>query len=192
MPDIKAIIFDCFGVLTTDLWKEFLGTLPPEVDVESLRLLNYQFDKGQITVDEFTNSVSAISGRPVPLLEFLSDDQLKSKNTKLLDYIKEMKSQYKIGMLSNISSNWIRETFLTPEEQGLFDYMVMSFEVGLAKPSSEIFELATKRLGVVPEECVFIDDVEANCQAAESLGMHSIVYKDFEKLKTGLDKILDH
>ncbi len=190
MSDIKAIIFDCFGVLTTDIWKEFLDTLPPEIDKDALRLLNYQFDKGQISQEDFTFEVGKISGSPVPKLEFLSDDQLKSKNTKLLDYIKELKSQYKVGMLSNISSNWIRDTLLTSEEQQLFDDMVMSFEVGLAKPSVEIFELAVNRLRVRPEDCVFIDDIEANCQVAQSLGIQSIIYKDFEKLKKELDKII--
>lgn len=173
---IKAIIFDCFGVLTTDLWKEFLSSLPKEIDIEALRTLNYQFDKGQITADDFMAKVRAVSGQEIPMLEFLSDDQLTAKNTRLMGYIGQLKTNFKIGLLSNISSNWIREHFLDYEEQQIFDDIVMSFEVGIAKPASEIFILAAERLKVKPNECLFIDDAERNCLGATQTGMVSIVY----------------
>jgi putative hydrolase of the HAD superfamily len=82
------------------------------------------------------------------------------KNDVLLDYIRELKKSYKIGMLSNVANNWIRDYFLTEDEQALFDEMIMSFEVGMTKPDPRIFLLACDRLRVGPHEAVLVDDVE--------------------------------
>lgn len=115
-----------------------------------------------------------------------------AKNTALLDYIRELKQNYKIGMISNIASNWIRDSFLTPEEQGLFDEMIFSYEVGMTKPDRRIFLLACERLRISPEEAVMIDDIESYCEAAHGTGMKAVTYRDLEQLKTELKPLLHH
>jgi putative hydrolase of the HAD superfamily len=114
-----------------------------------------------------------------------------AKNEELLAYIKEIKPYYKIGLLSNIGSNWIRNSFLSDEEQNLFDEMVLSYEVSMAKPDPEIFELVAKRLGETPSECIMVDDSEGHSSAAGETGMTAIVYKNFEQLKSELDPLLN-
>ena len=102
------------------------------------------------------------------------------KNTELLELIRKLKtSDYKIGMISNMSNNWVREAFLDSEEQSLFDDMVFSYEVGLNKPNPEIYELSCERLGVRPSDTIFVDDSEVNCQGAEKTGMKTIHYRNF-------------
>jgi len=96
------------------------------------------------------------------------------KNADLLDLIKELKSAYKIGLISNIGTNWVLEHFLTTEEQALFDTFVFSFEAGLVKPDERIYRLASERLGEPPSACVMIDDLERNCQGATDSGMQAI------------------
>jgi putative hydrolase of the HAD superfamily len=55
---------------------------------------------------------------------------------------------------------------------------VISGEVGMRKPEERIFLLAAQRLGLPPEQCVFIDDIQANVDAAEALGMAGVLHRD--------------
>jgi putative hydrolase of the HAD superfamily len=59
----------------------------------------------------------------------------------------------------------------------LFDDIVCSAEVGMAKPEAEIFQLAASRLAVTPEECVFVDDWDQNVEAAKKIGMTGVLYR---------------
>ncbi|MEW2357822.1 HAD family phosphatase [Spirillospora sp. NPDC029432] len=56
----------------------------------------------------------------------------------------------------------------------LFDAVVISCEVGMRKPDERIFRHAVELVGLPPEECVFIDDIEHNCAAAEAVGMKAV------------------
>lgn len=185
---IRAIIFDCFGVLTTDLWKEFVATLP-HAQVDAARDLNYRYDSGRLTRAEFKSEIEKLTGsKPREVEKLVSGEAYK--NTELLELIGELSKHYKIGLLSNIASNWVLDVFLTAAEQELFDDFIFSHEVGMAKPDSRIFELAAKRLGVAPSECAFIDDSERHCAAAASLGMKTVVYENLPRMRGELDKIL--
>lgn len=60
----------------------------------------------------------------------------------------------------------------------LADAVVISSEVGVRKPSRAIYEIACTRLGVAPDECVMIDDLEHNLQGAERLGIRGLFHTD--------------
>lgn len=185
---IKAIIFDCFGVLTDDMWRNFRLSLP---NAESLRAqkLNHQYDAGEITRDEFLSGVAEITGYKPQQIAAVIDSET-AKNLPLLNYIAALKKKYKIGLLSNVADNWITKEFLTPDEQKLFDTMVFSFEAGTTKPDPLIFQSILEKLDVKTDEAVMIDDIESYCQAAQNLGMNAIVYKDFGQMKTELENLL--
>lgn len=185
---IRAIIFDCFGVLTTETWQNFKETLEPRQIAEAQNLM-LQSTNGHIGQEEFIDELAKLSHQTRSEIEdALRSDQ--GKNTKLLEYIAQLKSRgYKIGLLSNIANNWIRDDFLTVEEQGLFDDMVMSFEVGMGKPDPRVYRLVCERLGVEPEEAVMVDDIDRYCAAAEDEGMQAIVYTDFKRFKADLEDI---
>jgi HAD superfamily hydrolase (TIGR01509 family) len=165
---IQAIVFDCFGVLTTDLWKEFLATLPVEQRNKASDL-NHAYEPQEV--------------------EHLSDKEIY-KNTDLLNCIGELKKDYMIGLLSNISTNWITDCFLDETEQELFDAFVFSYEIGATKPEPIMFETIAEKLGVSMDSIVMIDDTERYCTAAIELGMKAIWYQDFQQMKTELNKIL--
>ena len=186
---IKAIIFDCFGVLTRDSWLAFCDSLPPEANVPRARELNKAYDAGLISKEEFLKGVHEATGAYPEDVELIVDNETY-KNTHLLELIKELKTRYKIGMLSNIATNWVRETFLTPQEQQLFDAMIFSFEVGTTKPDPQIYQIAAEKLDVEPNECIFIDDIERYCAAAQECGMQAIWYKDFKQTKQELEVLL--
>ena len=187
---IKAIIFDCFGVLTTDTWRELIGSLPPGDAVTKAKQLNHQFDAGQLEFDVFIKQVSQLTGADKQTLIKIFTDPESNKNEPLLKYIRSLKPRYKIGILSNVNRDWIREVFLTPEEQELFDSFILSYEVGATKPDPKMYQAALKDLEVQPEEAVFIDDVERYCTAAEEQGIKAILYKDFSQMKRELGAIL--
>jgi epoxide hydrolase-like predicted phosphatase len=189
---IQAIIFDCFGVITQGTWKAFMESLPPTADTKRASDLNRAYDARMISLQEFLDGVKQATGRePQQVEELLAEDIVK--NIKLLEYIKQLREQgYKIGMLSNIATNWVREQLLTPKEAALFDDMVFSFEVGMAKPDPRIFQLVCDRLQVAPEQAVLIDDIDYYCAAAEGIGMRAIVYKDFAQTQRELRKLLEN
>jgi len=58
-----------------------------------------------------------------------------------------------------------------------FDDIVVSAEVGMAKPGAEIFRLAADRLGLPPEVCVFVDDWDKNVDAARAVGMQVVLHR---------------
>lgn len=189
---MKAVIFDCFGVLTTGTWQAFLESLPDAATVDAASSLSRAYDAGFISKDEFLGGIKDVTGQEPKQVESLITSDI-TKNTPLLDYIRELRGRgIKIGLLSNIATNWIRDTFLSSEEQELFDDMVMSFEVGMVKPDSRIFHIACERLGTEPSETVFIDDIDRFVEAAKDEGMEAIIYKDFKQTKQVLEKILQN
>lgn len=187
---MKAIIFDCFGVLTIDAWLAFIGSLPPGVDVGAVREVHRAYTAGLITKEENTARIHELAGQTFPELEDMPEGTM-TKNTALVEYIAQLKQQgYKIGLLSNVASSWIRDSFLSPQEQKLFDDMVFSFEVGIIKPDPRIFHLACERLGVELSEAVLVDDIEHYCTAARGQGMQAIQYKDLKQLQAELKILL--
>lgn len=111
-------------------------------------------------------------------------------NEELMRHInKNLKPKYKIGMISNSSGRSISE-LLSDEQKKIFDIMVFSAEVGVAKPQPEIYEIAAKRLGVLEAECIYVDDDDFRVAGAKNAGMHGIIYKNFNQMKTELEKLL--
>ncbi|MGO8959949.1 MAG: HAD family hydrolase [Streptosporangiaceae bacterium] len=58
----------------------------------------------------------------------------------------------------------------------MFDAVVISSEVGMRKPEPQIFLHAVEHLGLSPQQCVFIDDIEANITAAEQIGFTGVLH----------------
>ena len=187
---IRAVIFDCFGVLTVDIWRAFCDGLPENVDRQALQDLNKAADSGLISFKQFADGIMELTGEVLPDVTQMPAESVV-KNVLLLDHIKQLKRTYKIGLLSNISNDWITSEFLSTEEQALFDDMVMSYQVRMTKPDTAIFELACQRLGVRPKEAILIDDVERYITAAQSIGMHGIVYNDLAQYNRELERLLN-
>lgn len=103
----------------------------------------------------------------------------------LVDFIRELKPKYKLGILSN--SGGALKHFL--QENGvheLFDCVVASGETPFVKPQREIFELAAHQLELQPDEIFFVDDSAANTEAAAECGMQTLLYDSLDKLETAL------
>ena len=110
-------------------------------------------------------------------------------NEKLLNFIREEKQNgSKIAVLSNVAQYSFDRFFSEAAQAELFDEVVLSGNEGVSKPDARIFEIACERLGENPENCVFVDDSPENVLAAEKLGMHGIVYVDFERFEKEMEK----
>ena len=72
----------------------------------------------------------------------------------------------------------------------LFDGVVISGDVGMHKPQPEIFLLGAKRVGVAPEQCVFVDDLRENCEGAEAVGMTAVLHRGAERTLPQLEELL--
>jgi len=186
---IQAIIFDCFGVLATDSWEAFIDNLPSGADKAAARQARHAYDAGLINKVEHKRLIKIATGR-----EFIGaeDGGVKvAKNHKLLTYIRELRRrQYKIGMLSNAASNWLREEFLSLNEQSLFDDFSLSYELGIVKPEPRIFMISTERLCVAPSAAVLVDDKERYCQAAQNVGLQAVLYRNYEQCRRELEILL--
>ncbi|HVV25502.1 MAG TPA: HAD-IA family hydrolase [Candidatus Saccharimonadales bacterium] len=187
---IKAIIFDCFGVLVTEGWlafkAEYFGK-DPELDRQAGDL-NKQADAGLISHEAFVQSVAKLAGISVADVNKAID--VNAANEALFTYINtQLKPDYKIGMLSNAAANWLQDLF-TPEQRKLFDAVSLSYEAGFIKPHHRAYEIIAHQLKVEVEACVFIDDQARHCDGAKAAGMRAILYKDFEQMKAELEKIL--
>lgn len=187
---IKAIIFDCFGVLTTEGFRVFCNKFFADQHQKRAQAqsLMDQLSLGNIQYDEFDNKLAELAGVGRKTV----DDYLSGNkpNEPLFEYIeKQLKPRYKIGMLSNTGADWLDQLF-TPEQIALLDDVVQSYKLGIAKPDPRIYEAAARNLGAQPTECVMIDDITRYCQAALGIGMQSILYEDFDQMKRDLEDIL--
>jgi epoxide hydrolase-like predicted phosphatase len=189
---IRAVIFDCFGVLITDVLKVIRDELyerDPSAAFEVDQLVRAT-NLGIFSPRESNQQVASILG--VPYEDYRARiDGGEVRNQKLFEYILELKKTYKTAMLSNISSHSLDKRFTKKELATYFDEVIVSGEIGFAKPSPEIYEIAAKQLGVSCDECIFIDDREVFVSAATSVGMTGIVYTDFVQLRKELASLLN-
>lgn len=188
---IKAIIFDCFGVLAEDGWmplkRKYIGSNTKLAD--EVADLGKQNEYGMI--DNETHLIKMASLMGVNSEELRRALGIKVPNEDLFDYIvQELKPHYKTGLLSNANFNVLTDLF-TPEQAAIFDASVMSYESRLIKPDERMFDLMAERLGVGRQECVFIDDQERYCVEAEALGMRAIYFRSNEQCQRDLAAILN-
>jgi epoxide hydrolase-like predicted phosphatase len=89
-----------------------------------------------------------------------------------------------------VSNSWSTSHYDRSMLTKLFDAVVISAEVGLHKPQPEIYLLASKRLAVKPERCVFVDDLRENCAGAEAVGMTAILHRDVADTVARMEELL--
>ena len=186
---IKALVFDCYGVLVTDSWLPFKNEqFGHNADLmEKAGYINKQSDMGNMSYDDFIQSLADLAN--MPSSQVMRSIESNAPNSQLFKYIRELKKSYKIGMLSNVGSDVLEDLFQNGELE-VFDATALSYETGYVKPDSRAYKAAAERLGVELHECVMIDDIERNCTAAQEIGMQAVFYKDFDGFKNDLAKIL--
>ncbi|CAD5213456.1 unnamed protein product [Bursaphelenchus xylophilus] len=150
---------------------KMLKTLPSEVLREIRR-----YEIGDITFPQLI----ANFGGTLPGMKpgGKTADILGDKDENIITAIEKLRDHggLTIGLLSNVgfSDENFSETDVSRVDKGHFDVIVESCRVNLRKPDPRIFVLTAEKVGVTPEECVFLDDLWANCKSAEACGMTAI------------------
>ncbi|HEX9902543.1 MAG TPA: HAD family phosphatase [Acidobacteriota bacterium] len=197
---IRVVIFDMGKVLVWFDNSIFFRKLANLAGLEEDRVrevahakleLVRALDRGELTPGEFKDRVCAALNITISYGQFYEYfNDVFTLNLAAVETARRLKTAgYKLALLSNTDSeraDFIRNKF--PETQ-VFDVKIVSYEVKLLKPEPAIFLLTLKRAGATAEECVFIDDMAVNIEAARALGITSI---QFEYDKTDLEAELRH
>lgn len=189
---IKAVIFDCFGVLLADTHRQRLTVLDQEAPekAQELRSIVHAGDLGILSRAEIAEYAAKLLG--IDPEEYLEEqDRGEVRNTELLAYIETLKNHYKLAVLSNVSSRErIGMRFEPGQLDALFNTVVASGDEGCVKPQPELYEIAATRLGVEPSECIFIDDVELYCEGARAVGMRALHFQTTRQCVEDLKNLL--
>ncbi|MGH7366960.1 MAG: HAD family hydrolase [Candidatus Rokuibacteriota bacterium] len=116
------------------------------------------------------------AGRVLPRLheEWRRAQMAIDANIKLVG---TLRPRYRCSVLSNADRSLRGRLEGELALRHLFDDIMVSAEVGMAKPRPEIFRLAAERLGLPPTACVFVDDWDKNVEAARAVGMSAVLHR---------------
>jgi putative hydrolase of the HAD superfamily len=202
---IRAVISDFGGVLTSPLVQAFavqqekLGLSMEEIGVAMARIADadgrnplFELETGRMTEQEFLDRIGGEIGAELPSFgETFADID---RNEPLIDYMRRLRGR---GMRTALLTNNVREwephwRAMLPEVDEIFEVIVDSAFVGMRKPDPEIYLLTVERLGggLRPEECLFLDDIELNCQAARALGMTAVHFVSNDQALAEMDAAL--
>lgn len=185
---IQAIIFDFFDVFRTDGYNRWLKQHGYEREGAFLTA-SERHDRGEYSDKQFFQAIADASGETAEQVEkeLEADNEL---NEPLVEYVGTLHDKYKLALLSNSSSEYLRNELAKYDLEKYFDDIVISSEVGLIKPEPEVFEHIMRKLGVKPEECIFTDDNPKHTSAAEKLGIHAVVYASVPDLRQQIETIV--
>jgi len=197
---IRAIVSDFGGVLTTPLLGSFERVqdeiqIPAEYLGKALRAAAeerddnplFELERGEIEESEFlellsTNLEPLLGHRPrLHRFREVYFDAL-DPNESMIELMRELKAAgLKMTMLTNNVREWepLWRSMMPVDE--IFEEVVDSAFVGCRKPEGRIYRLTLERIGLPAAACLFIDDLQVNCEGAEKAGMKAVHFRDNEQ-----------
>lgn len=195
---IKNVVFDIGNVLVKFGWKDYFASFgwPEEVQnkVAQATVLDpfwNEMDMGNLSDEEILDGF--IKRGPDVEKElrqmFVNFENLLIQFEYSKGWIKDLQNQgYKVYCLSNMSYKAVREcpalNFLD-----MLDGYVLSCDVRMTKPDPDIYKKLLNTYNLKAEECIFIDDLEANVMASQEVGMNGIVFKDLKSAVAQIDNL---
>jgi putative hydrolase of the HAD superfamily len=198
---IRAVVFDIGGVLEVvpdggdptkqflqlmTQWEDRLHLQPGELHAkwramdERLASMGKDPSLGTCSEEEWQDAIRHATGMNQDHLQaFLRaywDVYLRTLNEELMAFFSRLRPRYRTALLSNSDVGARREEEQRYHFNEMTDLIVYSHEEGVAKPDQRIFALTCERLGVPPEACVFLDDVQRHVAAARAYGMQAILF----------------
>ena len=199
-PLIKAVIFDFGRVISAQkpvslfrAYEEDLGLAPDTINQIMFESQAWQDALiGRISAEEFWYMIG-------PALGLESREKIdgfhrryhadESIDRGVLTLIRQLHGRYKLAVLSN-SPLGLAEWLSNWGIYDLFDVVYCSGDEGMIKPDPAVYNSTLKRLGTLPHEAVFIDDTIGHVKAAQSLGIHGILFTESEQLELELSRLL--
>jgi putative hydrolase of the HAD superfamily len=200
MPEIEAVVSDFGGVLTTPLLSSFMAVqdeigVEPEHLGKALRAVSeedgsnplYAMERGEISEIDFLerlgDGLEPLLGHRPHLHRFREIYfRALEPNAAMIELMRELQaSGRRMAMLTNNVREWepLWRSMLPVDE--IFETVVDSAFVGARKPEPRIYELTLERLGLAGEACLFVDDIELNCEGARKAGMSAVHFRDNEQ-----------
>lgn len=193
----RGLLVDYGGVLTNNLFGVFAafcereGLDPQRLrdafagDEQAARLL-VDFEKGRIEEAQFE---AALAPRLGVAPEGLIDRLFSGMRTEpaMLDAVAAAR---RAGVRTGLLSNSWGHRYDRARWEELFDVTVISGELGMRKPDPEIYALGAERLGLPPQEIVFVDDIPHNLPPAEAIGMATVHHRSPEETIPELEELL--
>ena len=196
---LKAVFFDLGGVILRTEFQAPRQRLAERLGLEYDDLVKIVFDSdsgvratvGEISSEEHWDLVLKRLKRPASELVSIRDEFFAGDivDRTLLEYIRSLRGKYKIGLISNAWGD-LRDFIIREKFDDAFDNLIISAEVGAAKPDPKIFQIALEQFGVSPSEAIFVDDFLINVEGCEKVGMKGIHFKDPETALGQLKKLL--
>jgi glucose-1-phosphatase len=186
---IRGIIFDCFGVLYQGSIAH-LQELAPVSKRAELANLSLSSDYGFLSREEYLAQISELLGKSTTDIEaIMQADHIR--NEALIAYVRSLRPMYKVAMLSNVGRGVIERLFSADELAELFDVVVLSSEVGMVKPDVKIFNFTSDKIGILAEDCLMVDDLEININAARQAGMQGVVFTTTHEFISAIPTLLN-
>lgn len=207
---IEAVVSDFGGVLTTPLMGSFLAlqdahgvsvedfgaAMRAAAEKEGGEIPLYKLERGEITEPEFLeilrDGLEPQLGHRPELHRFreLFFEAL-DPNEPMIELMRECKrGGRRMAMLTNNVQEWepLWRTMLPVDE--IFELVIDSGWVGYRKPEPQIYEITLERLGLPAAACLFVDDLEVNCEAARELGFTAVHYREPDQATAEVRAIL--
>ncbi len=204
MPELRApvevVICDFGGVLTTPLIESFMAFqdqtgITTETLGKAMAAITeaagdnplYEMERGEISEETFlcklTDGLEPLLGHRPEMHRFKEIYfEALEPNPPMVELMRELRDGgRRMVMLTNNVREWepLWRPMLPVDE--IFELVVDSGFVGYRKPESKIYALTLERIGASPETCLFIDDVEVNCEGARRAGINAIHFRENEQ-----------
>ncbi|MGB7433953.1 MAG: HAD family phosphatase [Candidatus Acidiferrum sp.] len=186
---IRAVVLDYGEVLCERPKKDALLRMAQVIDIEPNRFLALYstsrdpYDQGVVSAEEYWEDFAKRAGMRVDRsvvgqLRRLDTEMWSSTSPEMMEWVDRLnESELTTAVLSNMQHDmaaYARKNF--PWFANL-DHQILSCEVGLIKPDPAIFHETVRRVGVGAEEALFVDDREANVNAARETGIVAIRFQ---------------
>ncbi len=197
MSEIKSVISDFGGVLTTPLLQSFMAFqdqtgISTEMLGKGMQAATeangenplFEMERGEITEVEFlaqlTDHLEPLLGHRPEMHRFKEIYfEALEPNTEMIELMRELKADgLQMAMLTNNVREWepLWRSMLPVDE--IFETVVDSGFVGCRKPESKIYQLTLERIGRSAGDCLFIDDILVNVEAAHKAGINAVHFQD--------------
>ncbi len=145
------------------------------------------YETGRIGTVDFLKELNRVLRTDIEEMEFTTLwNATFRENKEMSELLQELKKSYSLYLISNTNENhygYIQREFDVARH---FSELILSYEVGSAKPELAIYKEVLSRSGIAPGRCVFVDDLEHNVRAAQELGLQALLFTTPEALKNDL------
>ncbi len=192
---IRCVVFDFGNVICSFDNGIFLRNLLPYAGMTLEELgeaifdsdLHRRYELGLVSSEEFYREAVRRGRLTISREEFFDAfNGIFTPIPETSELIRSLKGKYRVGLLSNTNECHFERTIRRVGVYSLFDSVTVSFEIREMKPAEGIYRDALSKLGAVPEECVYIDDVEEYAEGARRQGMKGIRYLGHDLLLESL------